>query len=277
MVLEHNDLRARMEHAATLGDRLTPWALRLTYPHADAMLAVSRGAADSLAAVLGAPPQRVRVLYNGLDLGQVTALAAEPANHRWLDTPGPPVVLAAGRLVAQKAYPDLIRAFACLIQALPARLIVLGHGPLQAELVALTYDLGVGECVEFVGYQPNPYSYMARASVLVLASHYEGFGIVLLEALACGVPVVATDCPSGPREILADGEYGLLVPVGDPQALAESMRRLLTDPALAAKLREDGVKRAAEFSIERVADQFLTIAADLGVRLDPDGSPARQG
>ena len=170
------------------------------------------------------------------------------------------MVLGTGRLSAQKDFPTLVRAFAGLRAQTSARLVILGAASTPertaeraAELRALAEGLGVGADVDLPGFVPNPYAYMARSAVFALSSAFEGFGNVLVEAMACGCPVVSTDCPSGPAEILAGGAYGPLVPVGDDAALAAALARVLAAPPDRAALR----RRAAEFTPERATDAYL--------------------
>lgn len=265
VLVEHNDILARSREE--LGWRGWPLrkTMRLTYPWADRALAVSRGAADSLARAVNLPLASVGVLPNAVEIDRIQALAAEDVDHPWFTDGGLPVIVSAGRLVYQKGFGDLILAVDRL-RRLPARLLILGEGPLRVELERSVRELALEDRVDFGGYRPNPYAYMARAAVFALASRYEGFGIVLLEAMTCGTPVVATDCPSGPNEVLAGGKAGLLVPVARPDLMADALERVLTDRKLAARLREAGLRRAQDFSLERVTDRFLEIVSDLSAR-----------
>jgi glycosyltransferase involved in cell wall biosynthesis len=244
--------------------------MRATYRLADHRLAVSRRAADSLADVVHIDRSKVGVLYDGIDLSEIDRLMREPIRHPWLESSEAPVLLAAGRLVPQKGYPDLLHAVSILTQKRQARLLIIGDGPMRPTLEAEIRKRGLERAVELPGFQPNPYSWMARATTFVQASLFEGFGVAILEALACGAPVVATDCPSGPSEILQGGEFGILVPPGDPAALVAAMERILDDASLRRRLRERGPARAREFSIERTADALLEALMRLGVRLDPE-------
>jgi glycosyltransferase involved in cell wall biosynthesis len=268
LVIERNDWRARRAHTGLRGERLALWGMRTTYRFADHRLAVSRGAADSLAREIGADRSRVDVLYNGIDVENVDRLLREPISHRWFDELDIPVFLAAGRLVPQKAYPELLQAFSSLVRRRPARLLIFGEGPLRAAVENGIRHRRLEGAVELLGFRPNLFPWMARASAFVQASLFEGFPVAILEALACGAPVVATDCPSGPGEILQGGEFGLLVPPGDPEALAEAMERVLVDRPLRQRLHEKGPARAREFSIERTADRLLEILAGLRVRFE---------
>jgi glycosyltransferase involved in cell wall biosynthesis len=263
IVLEHNDLIAQTAQASRLGDRVTPSIARHAYARADRLLAVSRGAADSLASVMRVPPERVEVLYNGIDMDEAVAGAREAVGHPWFASGEPPVIVAIGRLAPQKGFPDLLRSLEIVNQTVLTRLAILGEGPEKAKLEALVEELQLQGKVAFLGFQANPYAYLARASLFVSASRYEGFGIVLLEAMACSAPVVSTDCPSGPREILGAGTYGLLVPVAAPEAMAGAILRVLRDEGLRQRLRDQGPTRAAQFSIGRAADRFLEIVRAL--------------
>jgi len=162
---------------------------------------------------------------------EVWEKAQAPLDHPWFRPGQPPLLLAVGRLQMQKDYPTLIRAFAQVRQSRRARLLILGEGKERLMLEALIKKLGLEEDVSLPGFVMNPYAYMARASLFVLSSRWEGLPTVLIEALCCGTPVVSTDCPSGPREILRDGQYGQLVPVAQADALAKAIETTLADKA----------------------------------------------
>jgi glycosyltransferase involved in cell wall biosynthesis len=218
--------------------------------------------ADDLAAHFGIPRDRITVVHNPVVSGSLKEKAAAPVDHPWLASGAPPVVLSAGRLHPTKDYPTLIRSFARLRQVREARLLILGSGKndeetarRRAELIELAAELGVSEDVDLPGFVPNPLPYMARAAVFVLSSLWEGFGNVLVEALACGCPVVSTDCPSGPAEILDHGRYGRLVPVGDDSAMAEAIAATLKSPPDRDVLRA----RGALFTVDRAVDAYLDL------------------
>jgi len=181
------------------------------------------------------------------------ALASEPIEHPWLVPGPPPVVLAAGRLTAQKDFPTLLRAFARLVPERDLRLMILGEGPDRAALEAEIEALGLGDRVALLGFQANPFSYMARARLFVLSSAWEGLPGVLIQAMACGTPVVSTDCPSGPREVLEGGRLGPLVPVGDAEALARAIMQTLDAPLPAEILKA----RAAQYGLAPVSRRYL--------------------
>jgi glycosyltransferase involved in cell wall biosynthesis len=240
-----------------LRHRLVPPAARWAYPRADAVIAISHGVADDLETTLKLSRERVRVIPHPLTPGIAAAAAAAP-RHPWLLEDGPPVLLSVGRLTSAKDVPNLLQAFARLRATLPARLLVYGEGEERARLEALVRRLGVGADVALAGYTENPYAAMANADMFVLSSRREGLPTVLLEALLLGTPVVATDCPSGPREILEGGRLGRLVPPGDPAALAEAM-----GAALAERRRPARGADLLRYSVDAVADRYLEA-------LDPD-------
>ncbi|HEY0837985.1 MAG TPA: glycosyltransferase [Azospirillum sp.] len=244
-----------LDGATRLRDRWRLPLLRWLYPQADAIVAISRGVADDLAATVGVRRDRVTVIHNPVDVARAAALAAEPLDDPWFAAGAPPVVLAVGRLVAQKDFATLLDAFARLRARRPARLVVLGDGPLRAGLRTRAEALGIAADVAFPGFAANPFRFMARAGVFALSSRWEGFGNVLVEALACGCPVVSTDCPSGPAEILEDGRWGALVPVGDADRLAAALDAALDDPGDTDARR----RRAADFAPERALPRYAAV------------------
>ena len=234
-----------MQHRLTLMRRL--------YPAASLLVAVSNGAAADLADILGLPRDAVRTLYNPVVRPELAARAAEPVDDPWLDAGAPPVIITAGRLAHEKAQHVLIDAFARLLaDGLDARLVILGEGPERERLERRIAEHGLEEHIRLPGWADNPYAWMARSALCVLPSEFEGLPNTLIEAMACGCPVVATDCPGGTREILADGAHGRLVPVGDVAALAEAMKQTLADPPARKRLES----RAADFSFERSVDSY---------------------
>lgn len=250
-----------------------PILARLTYRHADRLCAVSSSAAADLARISGVPVEQIRVLPNpviGVDLAH---RAMRLPTHIWVLDRALPFILAAGNLVPVKDFATLIRAFAEALRQQPgARLIILGDGPERDALKALAADLHISHCVDLPGFEPNPYPFMRYAAAFVLSSRSEGLGNVLIEAMACGTPVIATDC-GGPRDILeADGKrYGRLVPVGDIQAMAAAIVAILAgDSPGTAALQE----RAAAFSVARAASAYLDVANDV---LGTAGHPQSEG
>jgi glycosyltransferase involved in cell wall biosynthesis len=238
--------------------RFLPPLLRRQYLMADAVVAVSAGVADHLADRTGLPRDRIVTIHNPAVGRDLDAKAAQPLDHPWFRPGEPPVVLGVGRLVPQKDFPTLVRAFARVRRLRPARLVILGHGTDEARdaLQALARGLGCGDDLDLAGFTHNPFAYMARASVFALSSLHEGLPGVLIQALACGCPAVSTDCPSGPAEILAGGRYGRLVPVGDDAALAEAIAATLDDPGTS---RPERIARGHAFGVDQAVDSYLAL------------------
>jgi glycosyltransferase involved in cell wall biosynthesis len=204
---------------------------RQFYPRASLVVAVSRGVADGLRNDLGVPAAKIRTIYNPIVTPDLPRRAAEPLDDPWFAPGAPPVVLAVGRLAVEKDFGNLLRAFARVRAQRPLRLVVLGEGQERAALEALVRELGVAADVRLPGFEKNPLRYMSRATVFALSSLYEGLPGALIQAMACGCRVVATDCPGGVREILNDGALGPLVPMRDPEAMAQALASLLDDAA----------------------------------------------
>ena len=240
--------------AASVKTRMALRLLRFLLPSAQATIAVSTGVADDLKRAVPRAADRVRVIYNPVVRDDIVLRSEEPADHPWLSDSEIPVVLAVGRLVPQKDYPTLFRAFAEVVRVRSARLLVLGEGTEREMLTALAQKLEIADCVDIHGYADNPYSYMSKSHVFVLSSLFEGLPTVLVEAMACGTPVVSTDCPSGPREILQDGELGCLVPVGNWRALGQAIFESLECPVPSARLVEGANRFSAESSIQQHLD-----------------------
>ncbi len=223
---------------------------RLVYRRADLVTAVSQGVADELRTRVGVPASRIAVVYNPMvDDAEIAARAAEPIQHPWFQAGAPPVIVACGRLVPQKDYPTLLRAFARIRKEVTCRLWILGEGPLREELVQLAAATGVGADVEFAGFDKNPFKYMARSRLLLHASRVEGLPGALIQSMACGTPVVSTDCDFGPREVITDSVDGYLVPVGDAEALADHAIRILSDDDLRTRLSTRAVASVERFTV----------------------------
>lgn len=230
--------------------------IRTTYPLADRVLAASLDVKVGLEE-LGLPADLIEVAHNPVEVppggGQ------EP---RTLGT-RPAIITTVGRLVDLKDHPTLIRAFARVRESHEATLQIVGAGPNKDRLAALAGELGVSEDVLLLGWHDDPYSVLQESDIFVLSSTTEGFGIVLVEALACGLPAVSTDCKGGPREILEDGSSGLLVPVGDPEPMAAAILRLIEDEGLYAAMSSRATKRAGDFDLPQTGGRILQILSSL--------------
>lgn len=203
------------------------WLRKRLYPKSSCIVAVSKGVAEELVQEFHLPPQKVAVIHNPIDTNMISQLSKEKLEHPWLNDFNNPLILAVGRLVPEKDYPTLLKAFSLLRRERPVRLIILGDGPLHFELVAQAEQLGIAQNVEFAGFVANPYAWMSACDVYVLSSRTEGFPNSLIQALACGAPVVSTDCPHGPSEIFEEAGLGSLVPVGDFESLSKEISSAL--------------------------------------------------
>jgi len=246
--------RSRLQH-------LRP-VIQRCYRRADAVVAVSKGVEKDIVQCLGLDPEKVTTIYNPIEMPELEAMSREPLDHPWFGSGAVPVIMGVGRFVAQKDFPLLIRAFAKVRQRRNVRLMLLGGDEASGaqckhrkELLDLAARLGVREDFEMPGFKVNPYPYLKNASVFVLSSRYEGFGNVIVEALLTGCSVVSTDCPSGPAEILHNGEFGRLVPVDDETALADAICDTLDNP----KSREFLQARGKSFSIEHAVESYSQI------------------
>lgn len=247
--------------------RAVPALVHRYYPRADQIVTVSHDLADDLARFACVDRHRIVTIHNPVVDDRIAMAMGEVPDHPWLQPGGPPVVLGAGRLERRKGFVTLVRAFALARRQRPLRLVILGGGKTakgeaadRAALEAVIRELGVEDDVSLPGFKRNPYAYMARAAAFVLSSEYEGLPGVLIQAMACGCPVVSTDCPTGPREILDGGRFGPLVPVGDHQAMAEALLRVLEAPLSPALMQS----RAQEFSVEAAVENYLALFGRMG-------------
>jgi glycosyltransferase involved in cell wall biosynthesis len=267
VVTEHAPVTALARARPEWRYRMLPWLLPFAYRFADAVVAVSGGVASDLASLLGpGARRRVSVIYNPVLPADWRELADSPLDDPWFAKGAPPVVLAVGRLSAEKNLPLLLDAFAVLgRRGCAARLVIIGEGPERARLEAKIRGAGFADTVRLDGESFCVMAYMRRSAVFVLTSTFEGFGNVLVEAMAAGIPVVSTDCPVGPREILADGRYGQLVTEASAETMADAIERALSSPGDidAARLR------AQDFTVEKSVAAYRTLFAQLGVRGGP--------
>jgi len=225
----------------------------LLYRRLDGLIAVSQGVAADLSKYTGLSATRIKVIYNPVVDSKINGSELQRPPHPWFLSDQPPVILSAGRLAKQKDFPTLIRAFELVRKQTDCRLLILGEGKERKALEALIKELHLEKEVELPGFVPNPFPFMRHSAVFVISSRWEGLPTVLIEAMALGTPVVATDCPSGPKEILDNGKYGPLVPVGDPKALADAILHTLSSPPDGRKLEEGAMR----FTVERSVQAYL--------------------
>lgn len=228
---------------------------RLAYSAADLIIATSRGVADDLTSNFGVGPDAIQVVPNPVDLDAVRTRARESMDDGAQIPGGSPVIVAAGRLADAKNYPLLIDAMRVLRETVPARLFILGQGELEPELRRLIADRQLDTAITLLGFQRNPWKFIARADVFALSSRYEGFGNVLIEAMALGVPVVAT-ASAGTRDIVNHGVDGLLVEAHTPAALATALRAVLEDRERRAAMSREAAKGAERFAVPVVMARY---------------------
>lgn len=254
VVSERNMVSLAAEDRTSQTSYLMRHLMSLTYRWADAVVTVSNGVRDDLIDAIGVPQDRVQTIYNPVvDEGLLTR-AHEPIAHSWFAQGAPPVILGVGRLTPQKDFATLIRAFSLVRRRCDARLMILGEGELRSDLETLIQSLGLEHDVVLPGFADNPFQFMRNAAVFVLSSRWEGLPGVLIQAMACGTPVVSTNCPSGPAEILEDGRWGRLIPVGDVEGLAEAILATID-----AEEQPNVTRRAQDFSVERAVQAYLEV------------------
>ncbi len=234
--------------------KLVPFLMRITYQKADAIVAVSFGVLDDLINNFKMSSKKIYVVYNPVVTSQLIKLSNEKFDHEWFENEEVPVILSIGRLTSQKNFTLLIRAFSLLLKSREVRLIILGKGELQKELESLAIELNIRDKVSFPGFVKNPFMWMKNSSLFVLSSDYEGLPGTLIQAMACGTPVVSTDCPSGPKEILENGKWGKLVPMKDVESLSKAMAVTLDEEA-----HPDVALRAQYFDVSHGVEGYLKV------------------
>ena len=227
-------------------------------PRADAIITNSKGSSEDIARSLPTAADNVHTIHNPVVRPSVTHEASQPVEHPWFHY-GTPIIMSAGRLERPKDHATLLRAFALVGQQREVRLIVIGEGTQRRNLVNLSHELGIAHTVDFPGFHANPFAFMAKSRLFVLSSIHEGMPNVLIQAMACGTPVVSMDCPSGPREVLEDGRWGSLVPVGDARSLADAMLATIERPLPPSSL----TARAAAFSADASIRAYVRLIDDL--------------
>ena len=260
VVREASTLSAELARSSPLNRLLMRVIARRLYPRADAVVAVSAGVADDLERTLGLDRRAIQVIHNPVLSESLLKRARQHRARAWSGEGILPVIVGAGRLSREKDFGTLIEAFARVRQSIPSRLVILGEGEERNALQDLARRHGLENDISMPGFVTDPYPIYAGSTVFVLPSRWEGSPGALVEALACGAPVVATDCPSGPREILADGAYGQLVPVGDAEAMATAILDVLSGAFVA----QNPARHLALFDADKNVDSYLELLIGKG-------------
>jgi len=251
-----NNTEQMARQGASVYRRIIIKLARFTYKWADRVVAVSKGVAEDIEGLFSVPPEKINVIYNPIINANLSEKINEPVDHPWLNQVEFPVVIGMGRLDRSKDFSTLIKSLIEIKQEVAdTKLIILGEGQLREALENEIKMLHLEKDVHMPGFVENPYSYLKNSSVFVLSSAWEGFGNALVEAMAAGTPVIATDCPSGPAEILEGGKYGPLVPVGDAYKLAKEVVAILKDPPVSETL----IRRAHDFTVDKAVDQYVNM------------------
>lgn len=262
VLVEDNNIKEKLKLQPPVIRNITELAKFLCYKMADCVVAVSREGAEQISNMTG---KKVHTIYNGIDIDEIERQSEEKTTNRWFEG-DVPVAVAVGRLRSQKGYENLIEAVSEVNRTTPLRLLIIGGGPLKCKLAGKAEKLGIRDKVDFTGPVSNPHRYTAKCDVFICSSLFEGFGMVLAEALALGMPVVSTDYKYGAGEIVEDGKSGILVPVKSPARMAEAILKLLQDKELAAKMRKEAKERAKNFSVERMTEETLKVFKETAER-----------
>lgn len=238
--------------------KIVHWVAQQIYPFADHIIGVSNGVSEDVISYLGVDPNLVTTIYNPVVDETLINSKKESIDHPWFDASNP-VILGVGELSEQKDFATLIQAFARIDRQPYPRLVILGDGNKREELLHLADRLGVSDRVELPGFVDNPFTYMAKCDVFVLSSKWEGCPNVLIEALACGTPVVSTDCSSGPEEILDGGAVGALVPVGDEMKMAKEISCVLRSNPDSSQYES----RAERYKVKSIANEYLKVLSPM--------------
>jgi glycosyltransferase involved in cell wall biosynthesis len=258
LISQRNNLSVSLERNypySTLRRWLKKRYVAWLYPKADHIITLSNGVKTDLVQNFNIPSEMITPIYNPVDLALIKKQSWTPAHYPW-PRGQYKLILGVGRLIEQKGFSDLIRAFSQVRERTPSKLVILGEGVLGGELEALVVSFNLQGDVYMPGFADNPWAYMRDADLFVLSSHWEGLGNVLIEAMACGTPVIATDCDFGPREIIRHGENGILVPVGDVERLTEQILLLLQHPEKRERLAEAGFRRSLDFNSTRICHEY---------------------
>lgn len=253
IISEHNELGASLQRSSRFRRGVVTSAIRRLYPNSDRVIAVSQGVADELHRGFGVNKQKLNVVHNPIPVDKIREDSKETPDHRWLTDYDLDVVLGVGSLHPQKDFLTLISSFAEMDEKADKRLMIIGEGPQEAKIERKISKEGLEEYVEIISYVENIYSHMGSADVFALSSAWEGFGNVIVESLASGTPVVATDC-SGPRDIM-NSQTGELVPVGDSKSMSDAIQKLLISPPPEKELRN----YCSRFQSDNIAEEYLRV------------------
>ena len=251
----HNTLSLYISGSTNNREKLYGLLARWFYVRADYVVAVSYGVEQDLIKNFNVDPNYVKTIYSPIQIDTIIEKSNEALTSELMDHKQVPIILTVGRLEPQKDFETLIRAFAHVLESRQCKLWIVGDGSQKNQLIQLGKDLNIINDIVFIGLDSNPLKYMKQADVFVLSSIYEGFGIVLVEALACGCNIVSTNCPSGPAEILDNGLYGQLVSMKDPQSMANAILATLENPINSNVLLE----RSRKFSVSRSIQQYIDL------------------
>jgi glycosyltransferase involved in cell wall biosynthesis len=268
VISQHHSLiyKAHIEHRGEFLAQAQLWLAPLLYSRVKGLVTTTQALLDETIKQVhvSLSAERVKAIPNPINLKLITQQAQASVNHPWLQNKTKPVILSVARLAKQKNLPLLLQAFSYVRDRLDAKLIIVGEGSEREFLKQTIHELDLEQAVSLPGATQNPWSYMSKADLFVLPSEEEAFGLVLVEAMACGLPVIATDAiAGGPRSILSDNQYGFLVPNRDINALADAMVKVLTSPDLRDQLIAAGKERCQAFEPERIAQQWLSFLARL--------------
>ena len=233
---------------------------RYLYPKADVIVTASSGIASELEKDYGIPEYKIHTIHNPVSIEEINIRALEKICFKSSTLPA---IISVGRLVKQKNYRLLLESVFELLKTHPVELYILGQGPEESSIRFLASKLGINQHVHLLGFTSNPFAYMKQADIFAITSDFEGFGNVIVEAMVCGTPVVATDCNYGPREILEDGTFGVLIPVGNKIELVEAFKSLLDNPEKRKQFSELGKKRALVFSLDIIIQVYERLFIDL--------------
>ena len=240
----------------TLKNSIVKLLIKLLYGKADRIIAVSNGVKKALIKVFKIDENKIQIIYNPCDINKIKKLSMEKVEYPWFSEKIP-IIITIGRLIESKGHGKLLQAFAKIKKQIPSKLVIIGEGNLRKQLERLTVKFEVEKDIAFLGWQENPYKYISKSNIFVLSSNSESFGLVVVEAMVCGIPVVSFDCESGPREILDNGEYGILVPVGDIEGLSEAVINILKNNDLREKIIQKAKKRIHIFDAKDIAKEYM--------------------